>query len=247
MFRSGAFLLFTLSCLLLSATAQAQQLLYSNDFETNPPGAEWSATTTDVTPLGNRRFLGQFGNDSVSLSLNNLSSHSLLTLSFDLYLARSWDGNTITNSLGFDVGPDVWQLQYDGSHTLVDATFSNWEDGASPDGDITRQSYPDAFPGGVEFPAHTGAVEVNTLGFDFPFYPGQVQDSVYHFEFTLPHTAPSVAFTFSSIGLQDLSDESWGIDNVRLVGGSVAPEPSSLSLCGCAFVIAGLIARKRRA
>ena len=43
--------------------------LYSNDFE-GTIGAEWSTTATDVTPIGDRRFLGQFGNDTVTLTLD---------------------------------------------------------------------------------------------------------------------------------------------------------------------------------
>jgi hypothetical protein len=36
-------------------------IVYFNDFESGA-GPEWSNTTTDITPVGARRFLGQFGN-----------------------------------------------------------------------------------------------------------------------------------------------------------------------------------------
>lgn len=83
------------------------------------------------------------------------------------------------------------------------------------------------------YAASTGAAEVNTLG--YKFYRGSYQlleamDSVYRFEFTVPHIDDSVQFDFRSFGLQGLKDESWGLDNVRvtaeempvILGGGIA-------------------------
>ncbi|MFM6473978.1 MAG: hypothetical protein ACKPGH_10830, partial [Dolichospermum sp.] len=41
--------------------------IYSNNFETSA-GSEWSNTTRSTTPSGGRNFLGQFANDTVSLT-----------------------------------------------------------------------------------------------------------------------------------------------------------------------------------
>jgi hypothetical protein len=159
----------------------------------------WSTSQTDATPIGSRTFLGQFLNETVTLTVSELGGHSDVTVSFDLYVIQSWDGNG-------PAGPDVWELSVGGIGPLLHTSFSNvyFED----------QSYPGPFPDSSH-PAQTGAVEVNTLG--YPLYG----DSVYHLTFTLPHVESSLSIDFSAFGLASLEDESWGLDNVEvLVDGS---------------------------
>jgi hypothetical protein len=52
----------------LGAYEVPAQIIYSNGFE-GSVGTEWSQTTTSVTPVGARAFLGEFGlgNQTVSL------------------------------------------------------------------------------------------------------------------------------------------------------------------------------------
>ncbi len=50
----------------------------------------------------------------------------------------------------------------------------------------------------------------NTLGYSY------FGDTVYHFEFTIPHTASTVTLTFKGSNLQNADDESWGLNNVRV-------------------------------
>ena len=196
-------------------------IVYANDFE-GSIGSEWSQTIADVTPAGSRRFLGQFGNDAVTLSLTGLPTHSDLTLEFDLFVIRTWGGNGVEQN---SVGPDVWRLEIIGAQTLLNTTFGH---------SIFTQAYPGTFPGG-SFPSNTGASEVNSLGFPHPVL-GTPNDAVYHLSFTVPHLAPAVTFRFTGIGLEPLNNESWGVDNVRV---STVPEPSSAALLvsGIAFCI----------
>ena len=42
-------------------------------------------------------------------------------------------------------------------------------------------------------------------------------DNVYRLEYTLPHSSTNIILSFTGSGLQDLNDESWGIDNFSLV------------------------------
>ena len=100
-----------------------------------------------------------------------------------------------------------------GGPTLLETSFSNV---ALLDYD---QAYPNAIGGGSH-PAGTGAIEVNTLGYTFPD-PTVNGDSVYHFNFVIPHTANSVVLNFSGIGVQIVADESWGLDNVVVSPASV--------------------------
>jgi len=184
--------------------------VYSNDFE-GSIGPEWSNDTNDTTPgtpeHAADRFLGQFyADDGVVLTLNNLPSHTELTLSFDLYIIKTWDGI----SSGY-VQPDIWDLSVSGGSTLLHTTFGNYVG-------IRRQSYPGTYPGG-DYESRTGAAENNTLGFTFE--DSGIKDSVYSFDgaesFTFFHSDDSISLVFSGdIGDINPNEESWGIDNIEV-------------------------------
>ncbi len=183
----------------------------------------WSEPITTTSPSG-QAFLGEFGNQTVTLNLGTptpLASHGRVQVTFDLYLLRSWDGNMLTNAArlepafpGLDlaplasqelVGPDHWEFRAAG-RSLLHTTFSNWE------GEAYRQSYPGAYPQG-DYPARTGARAVGELGYSFKSLP---MDTVYSLAFVFDHSAPTLRLDFSAFGLQDLADESWGLDNLRV-------------------------------
>lgn len=163
---------------------------YIEDFE-GGVGSEWSMPFTDTTPAGSRQFLGQFGNDTVSLDLDNLPPDMTAKITLDLYVLQSWDGNQ---------DPDLWSLSANGTE-LFQTTFSNVDEYDS------RQAYPDTYPDG-DNPAYTGAVEVDSLGY---WWYG---DSIYRLSFDVPYSGPSLRLDFSASGLQSFEDESWGLDNV---------------------------------
>jgi hypothetical protein len=180
--------------------------LYQENFEgAGGPGTEWSSQTISVTPVGGRRFLGEFANgEGVRLSFDTLPpAHQSVTVSFDLYIIRSWDGD---GSQG--AGPDIWSLSV-GAVTLLRTTFSNFN---GTNGSFIPQHYPDSASGSVVHPGRTGAVENNTLGYT----NGEPQDSVYRLSFTFPHTGNLLSLQFSGQDLQGVADESWGIDNVEV-------------------------------
>jgi hypothetical protein len=182
---------------------------YSHNFE-GAVGTEWSSASTDITPSG-RRFLGQFGNETVTLTLACLPAHASVSVSFDLFLIRSWDGNVVFNPAeGIEVGPDVWDVSVAGGPTLLHTTFANWT------WSNYRQAYPGTFPGG-DYAPRTGAAENNSLGYEVRYEASSFPlDSVYHLTLNFPHTAGSLGMNFSAAGLQILSDESWGLDNVEV-------------------------------
>jgi len=169
-------------------------LVYSNNFQ-GPVGPEWSLTTTATTPVGARRFLGQFGRQDVTLTLNSLPTHTRLKGSCDLFIIGAWDGNVAAR-----IGPDAWQLLVRGGAMLLDATFSSY----------TTQSYPGARSD--SFPPRTNAAENDTLGYVTP--GGGGADSVYHVEFTFDHQDPTLMLDFNGLGLVTSGDETWGVDNV---------------------------------
>ncbi len=218
-------------CLLAVAVgaANGQIQIYSNDFTSGPVGAEWTGTSGTSTTPGSAqhsadRFLGELGNDTVSLNLHNLHpAHTTVSLSFDLYIIRSWDGNFDTDARG----PDYWAIDEGAVPVNPEdwetiTTFSNWDPSNPAD---PRQSFPGAFGGG-DFLARTGASENNTLGYQ---YSGFDMDAVYHIDLTdWAHTGADLTFSFGADHLQELGDESWGIDNVQVWVD--VPEPTTASL-----------------
>ena len=197
--------------LLRAAMAPARaDVVYQEDFQ-GTLGPEWTASSPlaiGTTPTG-LRFLGELGDASVALHLADLPAHHNLSIEFDLFVLKTWDGNSAS------WGPDVWELEVAGGPTLIRTTFSNME---------WEQSYPGEYPS-VNLP-RTDAVANNSLGY--------AQDSTYHLLYTLPHTADSIQFLFNTgtyagaRRTQSVTDESWGLDNVEVV--LDAPEPGSLVL-----------------
>jgi hypothetical protein len=189
----------------------SQVTAYENGFE-GLVGDEWCYTWVDSTPAGMDDFLGQFGNHQVCLNLTNVPYHNWVTVSLDLYVIRSWNGNASTLALTgafpfipdgpeVDVGPDRWLFSAEGNK-VFDTTFSNMPG--------IHQAYPDQYPDG-DYPRWTGAVEINSLGYS---YQGDPMDAVYHLEFSFFHMSDVLDLLFEAMGLQALDNESWGIDNV---------------------------------
>jgi hypothetical protein len=202
----------------------AAETVYSNGF--GPPQAmpEWNAT--GVSPLAVEQeytgnwFLGRFHGDivdilaglgtpdnrtDVTLRLMDLPPHAFVTVSFDLFVIGSWDGNDVHPQYG---GPDLFELAILDGPSLVTTTF------ALCDPARHTQAYPDDYP--ATHPAATGAVAVNSLWVDTFDCGVGLRDAVYHVERTFAHDASSLALRFSGVGLQWWWDESWGLDNVEV-------------------------------
>ncbi|HKQ77844.1 MAG TPA: hypothetical protein VJ810_29370 [Blastocatellia bacterium] len=171
----------------------------------------WSVTKTEVTPTGSTRFLGQFFTESVKLTLDKLPTHKTVTVTFDLYVTRSWDGETP------GAGPDVWGLNMDDGVSLIKTTFSNQDAGkqayACKDGE-------DASTGCYSKGAAStfGAAAINSLGYDASL---KAKDCVYKIKRTFDHDKSSLVLTFFSdlkegAGFNNTSNEAWGLDNVRI-------------------------------
>jgi hypothetical protein len=192
-------------------------IVYQNDFS-GGADTKWSNQTISAIPnttiYSSPNFLGEFGAQTVSLSLANLPAHGNVTVDFDLFIIRSMDGNA-GNPIQ---GPDTWNLTADGVGTpLINTSFSNIVPNALlgfPEGYF--QAYPGDFPGG-SFPYQTGAKLTNKLGF---VYAGTVLDAVYHITRKFAHTDPTLKLNYTSTQTQAIADESWGLKNVII---SVSP------------------------
>lgn len=217
--------------------------IYSNDFQ-GAMGGEWSKVSFSTTPVGNRRFLGIFGNETVQLTLDGVQNHQLITLSFDLLVIQTWDGSQLVDPLSsplHTVGPDIWSVGVEGEPELLSTTFS------VIDGTKAMHSFrdfPQAFPGLYptdSFKARTGAAENDTLG----YFEG---DSVYSLSFNFEHVSGPLVLNFSGNFPQG-DPEEWGLDNVAVTGETIIPEPSILTLLatGSLCLVGGWCRRRKRA
>jgi hypothetical protein len=193
--------------------------VYVSHFDSGKAGDQWSNRLIQKSPSGKRTFLGTFGSESTTLSLDNLPDHARVRLSADLLIILSWDGDTNLPSIG-PTGPDVLDITVDHGPRLLHASF------------VCRQlkdSITQSFPGNFPYdhvPFATGAVENGSLGYAWPNDPPGPDDRVFHIERTFAHTGKSLKITFSGLNLQEKSDEAWGLDHVRVsVVSTNEPQP----------------------
>ncbi|MGV3772709.1 MAG: FG-GAP-like repeat-containing protein, partial [Verrucomicrobiales bacterium] len=160
---------------------------YAIDFE-GAVGSEWSNSTVDQThPTPFTRFSGRFGNATQTLSLSDLTAGTSYTIGFDLYILDTWDGNA---------NNDTFAVEVNGEQRFA-YTFSNYN-GNPPS---SPQSYPNDPDEGRA---------------DFGFFGGYV-DAIYrNVEVSFTPTGTTAEISFKGINLQDISDESWGVDNVSV-------------------------------
>ncbi|MBS1910873.1 MAG: hypothetical protein JST22_02690 [Bacteroidetes bacterium] len=201
-----------LLCGMIARAAAQTTGVYWEDFETRTSFPEWSTVATDPTyqnpirtdrtPNGSRRFLGQFGAQTVTLSLPNLQPHDTVIVEFDWFIIGSMDGLDSFYADSFAIAEPNAGYYYCTS-------FSNFA--LTPPEPQARQAYPGTCGNG-NFPAETGASERGTLGYHFD----RANDAVYHMRLVIPHAFPNLALEITGNGLQQLYDESWGVDNVKV-------------------------------
>ena len=174
--------------------SQINEILIKYDFESGA-NSDWNSALICTPPTGCRKYLGDFSNNDIRLTLKNLPAHCRFLVDFDLFIMKSWDGNNPPASWG----PDIWNMGVVGDVSpIINTTFSA---GGS------RQSYPGTYPTD-DNAGRTGAKEpLNSLGVSGG-------DTVYHLTVNAPHTGNTAQLQFYSTALQGVGDECWGIDNV---------------------------------
>jgi len=190
-----------------SRSTQANEV-YRNDFQRpDKLRKNWSTSHRDVTRQGDRSFLGRFGSEAVTLSIDKLPEHKYVRISFELFIIGNWGGTSKDNA------PDLWQLSLDDGPLVVNASFSLWP---------KQKEYPQSFPANyplARVTANTGAAEINSLGYVYG-KKNRRNDAVYKLRYVVPHRADTVVFNFSALGhrLQRFPEGTllgtWGLDNV---------------------------------
>lgn len=233
--RSMAAAAKTMVALLVFPSIHAQgafQTVFSADFQTSVPG-EFSNGSLSASGIGAEavnqglsQYLGRFTlSDSTTLTVTGLPSHNILRLEFDLYLFETWDGSSGS-------GPDFVSLSGD---TTFQETFTNHQ-GPASNPNQTYDALGDVFlnSNGTALSSYGDTSAIQSF-FDL----GPTGNDSY-FEFA--HDTSSFSVTFG--GPTSQSDESWGIDNVRV---SLIPEPSHFVSVGLGAVfLATAVSRNRR-
>ena len=138
---------FIILSLLLSLTMG--QDYYNNTFESEV-GNEWSSSSTHQTPDGTDTFLGEFGNSTITLSLDGFIPGEPVDIQYELWILRSWDGSNNDN-LGDNL-QDRFSFSIN-DNEIFNETFSNV--------DYQGQT----FPNGQNNYMQTGAYEVGGQGY----------------------------------------------------------------------------------
>ncbi len=217
---------------------QAATTVFQTDFDTALPSqiSGGSASLTGVQqyaglgPSGNQfvgSFLRSMTGNVVTLNLTGLQAHSAIGVGFLFAAIDSLDGT----------GPNFPEGDY----------FKVTLDGQT----IFRESFANATPGQVQSyvpPAGGELARRVDLGFSGPgsFYT----DSAYNLAIdprfsSIAHTGSTATFTFQieGEGNQDLNDESWAMDNLR-VSVSAVPEPETYAMLLAGLAVVGTVARR---
>ena len=200
------------------------EIVFKSDFENN------SLEKIDggvLMVFNNSNVLGNFNNDGFNLVLDDIGDHDYLSISFDLYIHGTWDGNS--NGFTDNDKADIWSIEInpdmdlfkDSTLDKYTTTFSN-----SPcfSNYCKRQSYPEIFP--FDNPPKKGAHQRNlTKVCDLNFFGEKT--TLYKVEKVFKSSGNSVMVRFydelyqpnaiDNNGIsQEKCDESWSLDNLTV-------------------------------
>lgn len=206
----GKLLLFLCSVALLSCKTKVsnETEVYTNTFEN---GNLVNITNAITSKFNNTTVLGNYANGSFQLDLNNLPDHELVTISFDLYIHDSWDGNAAAPE-----GPDIWKMMVDGD-VYINTTFSNAE---CPAGNFCiPQSFPKDYPNNNNNPK-AGAYRTDFPGFCL-WKNKPDGTSMYKISQTFKHNKSTLSLSCLDklahpTGVTGSCDESWSVDNISV-------------------------------
>jgi hypothetical protein len=208
--------------------------LTQNQLPVDAGGLSSPNQATWLGPLGKGVPKSPTTSERVVLSLNDLTPNAPYSVSFDLLIGGSWEGN------GGCCGPDEWKLTASSGNavtSLVDATFSNCGADNQLCGTSSPQSYSDSTPlAGTEgsFAPGTGAdvfadnSENYSQDYDI-YYFGHGEGNPI-LTFTPATSTASLIFERLPVGSGDSKDEYWALNNVLVQRATGNPVPTISSL-----------------
>ena len=201
------------------------ELIYENDFEDENMD---EIDGGGISYFNETNVIGDFNNDGFNLNLNDIGEHDYITISFDLYIHGSWDGNT--NRFPENDKADKWNIEFnygvdylnDSSIDFFSTTFSN-----SPcfSNYCLKQSYPESYPYENTPKSSAFKTDLEKICFSNPRFGGP-STTLYKVEKTFRSGGNSVLIRFYdelyqpnaiSQGVQYFKcDESWSMDNIKI-------------------------------
>ena len=209
-------LMAVLFCALLALgstlSAQAQTVIYQDDFEGSVSG--WSVNDTDFDN-DTTNFLGRFanGNTTTSRTFTVPAGATSLEIEFDLYRFDSWDFFNTNNSDGFAV-------EINGAPLFsTTANFGTFDHLALPTNGLPAGS---GTTGNVDW-SHTPVRGPEHFAFNMGGGQDFWREQIHHFTLTVNNPGTSVTLTLRAELDQEEGDESAGYDNFLVT--AIAPTP----------------------
>lgn len=183
--------------------------IYSNDFEM---GKLDNIANGTISLFNGSKVLGNYNNGQFTLTVNDLPSHNIVDITFDLYIHDNWVGSQQFEN---NSGPDIWQMKID-NKTYINTTFNNY---ACIEGNFCPpQSYPDDYPTQSNNP-RSGASQVGLPGFCDP--NSQTGTVLYKIHKSISHSDRTLLIQcLDQLRHKDVADqkcnESWSVDNIKI-------------------------------
>ncbi len=204
-------LLFFISIILITSckkNVSSEVEVYNNNFESSNLS---NIQNGQISQFNGSAVLGQYNNGNFILTVSNLPKHDLVTISFDLYIHDSWNGNKLAPD-----GPDIWEMLVDGN-PYINTTFSNEQCGVG--GFCPPQAYPFDYPNNYHNPK-TGAYRTDLPG-ACSMKTNPNGTTQYKIEKTFTHSNNSLSLQcldklVQTNTLDPKCDESWSVDNITI-------------------------------
>lgn len=185
--------------------------VYNNNFES---GNLNGITKGVISTYNGSKVLGNYNNGQFNLTINDLPSHNLVDISFDLYIHDSWEGNqSYQDNIS---GPDIWQMLVD-NKSIINTTFNNYE--CAEGNFCPPQAYPADYPTASNNPK-SGASRTDLPGFcSWSDMPNGT--TLYKIHKSIQHSSATLLIQCLDKLIQKNSadpkcDESWSVDNIQV-------------------------------
>ena len=154
-----------------------------------------------VRPFAGTNVIGNFNNTLVTIQLDQMPSHNMVYVAFDLYTHDRWEGNRV----GLPDIVDVWNVRVNEAYQLS-TTFSNTRE--------QPQSYPE-WIGSTPNISRGNAIDTLLPG-NCLWEDRKNGSSKYRIAFSRPHTSSLLLVQLNDALRGSFCEKSWSIDNILI-------------------------------